>query len=132
MINSYIRLNFLNILRFAITGLTTYFTLLAIYKSIMFFNINYKIALTFAYWINVLIHFSLNKYFTFLNKSSTRLHFQIFKYIILLIINYLLNLFFISIFIDFFYLADYIAIFISACIISLFTFLFMNHYVFKK
>jgi len=54
-------------------------------------HLNYKFAVTGAYLVAVTFHFSMNRMVTFQNNKG-RLHHQIPKYVIMILINYLLTL----------------------------------------
>ena len=79
--------------KFLFIGGTTYllnlFTLF-LFSDILKFEINLSITLSF--FLGVIYHFTMNKFFVFQESSFSKMKFQIIKYIILIIINYFINL----------------------------------------
>lgn len=80
-------------LLFAMAGLgsaLSYFAALYLAESVV--GLHYRIAVTVAYITSVMTHYLLNRYLTFAESSGDSLHGQLARYVVLVGMNYLINL----------------------------------------
>lgn len=105
-----------------------YFFLWALFD---FLNLNYSYAVTFSYLISSTFHFFANKKFTFKAKNEEYIR-QLFFYIVVAIINYIIQLETIKILYGNFDLNLYISAFIGILLTILVGFTLLNNWVFKE
>lgn len=55
------------------------------------FNLNYQVAITIGYIVSVIVHFNINRYITFKSGSNPIAH-QLIKYLMMLLMNYIVTL----------------------------------------
>ena len=118
------------ILRFILVGCVTF--CLNICLTWVFYdglNIDYKIAISIAYGFTVVMHFSLNKFFTFNSAKHSIVNDGI-RYALMLLVNYLVTLVLSIIFVGMFGLSPYLSIMISTIVIASSSFLLMRHLIF--
>lgn len=132
-ISSYYIINKKKILRFLCVGILTYLLnngLFYLFNS--FLSVQYQASLSFAYLITVICHFLIHKYITFEDKQAKKIPLNIFKYLIMLLINYLIVFSIVSIFVETVKIAPYWGLLVSTIFTATISFTVMNHFVFKK
>ena len=119
--------------RFVVVGVITFLInnfLFWVFQSK--FHFFYEVSITFAFFLTVAFHFSLNRFFTYSLRSEGARFFAIPKYLIMLVINYLITLSVVFLTVNFLGLSAYFGIFFSTVSTAFSSFLIMNHYVFSK
>lgn len=109
-----------------IGGLNTLFYYTC-YSLLIYFNFSYILAVFLATFLTSIISFKSFGTYVFYNKDNKLFY----KFILLTLVNYLLNIFFISIFSQY-GLSYYLAGLISAIIVALNSFLINKFVIFKK
>lgn len=94
-----------------------------------FIALDYRLAVTLAYIITVIVHFTLNRIFTY-KAEGYPLMGQWVKYAMMLVINYLITLSVCIITVEIFKLNPYFGIIFAAGITMFSSFLFMKYFVF--
>ena len=133
IISHYINQHKSYIFRFAIVGIFTFGVnnlFFTIFNS--FFNLNYKLAITFSYFLTVAIHFLLNHFFTFMGKVQVKIFYKFSKYLLMLILNYFITLVVVANTVDVFGLSPYFGIIFSTGATAISSFTIMNHFVFQR
>ena len=118
------------LLRFGTVGLVTF----AINLSMVWVfygkaKIDYRISVSFAYILTVVAHFFLNRSFTFRQESDNTV-FDVAKYGIMLILNYVITLIVNTLTVELLGLTPYFGIIFSTFFTALSSFLLMKHFVF--
>jgi putative flippase GtrA len=116
--------------KYAVVGITS----LIIYYIFLFatftlLHIDYRYCLAVALSFSVLCHFLLNQIITF--KFSGSILNAIPKYLLIVLINYLIQIMLISFLLRFSNLNFYIASFFAVCLSSFFGFFALKYFVFK-
>jgi len=129
---TYLQKNFNKIKKFIFVGIITF----CLNNSLLWFFINiyqiqYQISFTFSYILTILFHFLIHKYITFLDIETNKIPLNINKYIIMLIINFIISFSIVSIIVEIFYMSPYAGSLISVMFTALSSFTIMNHFVFK-
>ncbi|EKN5912845.1 TPA: GtrA family protein [Yersinia enterocolitica] len=118
--------------KFSLVGGMTmliYFFFIWLIKS--FLGLSYIIAVSVAYFISVLFHFLASKYFTFSMPTLDYGHNIIVRYLLLLLLNYLITVLVVSFCVDKLHFSPYISVCISA-VFTIFTgYLLGRYWVFK-
>ena len=129
----YLRLSFFKpFIKYGIVGASTaliYFALMWILD--VFFGFTYFIVITLAYLIATIFHFFLNKYFTF-NVSEGFFYRQITRYFIILILNYVITLFIVTICVKIFHLSPYLGVCFSLLITMFLGFILGRYWIFES
>lgn len=115
-----------------IIGSTTaliYFSSIFLFKNII--KLSDNIALTIGYFISIIYHFTMNKFLVFKEKSIDKVKIQFPLYIILVIINYIINLVIVNI-LNIFSINIYIGVSLATLVTLLNTFFVMNKIIFFK
>lgn len=120
------------IARFGFVGIVT---LIFNYSLVWFFygvfKLDYRIAITMAFIIAVVVNFTLSRVFTYKATSASIMH-HIWKYVIVLIINYAINIFVSIIVVGIYGLSPYLAIILATIITTCSGFLLMKYFVFLR
>ena len=126
------RLKTLTLFRFLLIG---GFTAVLYYSCIFFFDyfigLGYFWAITLAYVISTVFHFAANKYFTFNSSSNINLS-QIFRYLVIWLLNYSITLVVVKSSLYFYCLSPYIGVFLSLFITTAVGFFASRHWVFNE
>ena len=128
----YIRSHGSQLVRFIIVGLATF--ALNIFLVWLFYGkagIDYRLAATYAYFITVVVHFILNRSFTYRHEGKL-LPSDIVKYCLMLFSNYVITLSVTTVTVEFFLLTPYHGTIFSTFITAFSSFLLMKYYVFAK
>lgn len=96
-----------------------------------FFSKNYVVAVSISYIASVLFHYFANCHFTF-GAKTTKMHSQIIRYLIMLIINYLISIAIISMAVKKLELSPYIGALLSILCLTLPGYITSKYWVFKK
>lgn len=118
------------ILAFLIVGVFTagiYFGLFALFWQII--GSNYKISFSIAYSVAILFHFFANRRFTF-KAHGTNLFAHIFKYTLMISINYLITFCIMQMVVEWLHLTPYIGISLAIVINMTANFLISRYWVF--
>lgn len=91
----------------------------------------YTAALCIAFCVSFPVGFLLSKYIVF-NKSDLRGRVQLFRYLLIVAINLLLNWVFLKVMIEYMNFYPTIARIFTTCIIVTFSFLSQKHFTFKE
>jgi putative flippase GtrA len=129
---AYFKTHFWQIFRFGLVGGTTFTLYLSL--TVLFFDIlslDYRVAVSISYVMTVVTHFLLNRYFTY-QAGADFLGVAIYRYLMLLGLNYLNTMIITSIVVEQLKLTPYHGIIFSVLITSMTSFLIMKYYVFKK
>lgn len=111
-------------------GLTTLINII-IYKSLVFFNIDYIVANIIAWIISIIFAFITNKYYVF-NKKNTNLIKEFIKFISSRLGTGLLDLFFMFLTVSIFKFDDFIMKILSNIIVIILNYILSKFIVFKK
>ena len=87
-------------------------------------------ALLVSLFITIPVGFLLSKYVVW-TQSSLKGHIQLFRYLVIVGTNILLNYFFIKLFVERFYFFPTIAKIVTTAIVIIFSYLSQKHYTFK-
>lgn len=122
---------FLTLSKFSFVGLAT----AAIYFFIMWVTLdnlefNYLISISLAYLIASGFHFLANRYFTF-NAKYGRRDIQLFRYIVLWIINYIITMFVVNRSVEYFGLPIYVGVCASVLVTVFIGYFLSRYWVFK-
>ena len=129
---SYIRSHGWQIIRFGVVALVTfalYFFLVWLFYGKT--GLDYRIAVTYAYFITVVAHFILNRWFTYRQKGRPRLP-DTAKYCIMLFFNYLITLGVTTTTVELLALTPYYATVFSTFATASSSFLLMKYFVFVQ
>lgn len=110
-----------------INTLITYF----IYCILVLFRMHHFIALSVDYLTGVIITFTLNKNFTFKNKSPTSI-FMFIKMLFIYLIVFSLNIFLLFLFIDIYKFNKIVSQFFVQATLAFLSFIFQKNFVFKE
>ena len=128
----YIRSHGSQLVRFIIVGLATF--ALNIFLVWLFYGkagIDYRLAATYAYFITVVVHFILNRSFTYRHEGKL-LPSDIVKYCLMLFSNYVITLSVTTVTVEFFLLTPYHGTIFSTFITAFSSFLLMKYFVFTR
>ena len=128
----YIKYHKWKLIRFTIVGASTFvinFSFLWLFFEI--FKFDYRIAITFAYLLTVVVHFILHRSFTY-RQVGEDIGPHSLKYFAMLIVNYLITLSISTATVELFNLSAYMGIIFSTFFTPIFNFLFMNHFIFVR
>ena len=118
--------------KFGLVGAATaaiYFLVLASLLELL--KADYKLAVSIAYIVSVTFQFNANKYFTFKAERKNVVH-QLTKYLILLIINYLITMLVVRFVVEKLGLTAYHGVLASVPLIMVVGYLLSKHWIFKK
>ncbi|MEO6733117.1 MAG: GtrA family protein [Ferruginibacter sp.] len=87
-------------------------------------------AFLFSFFITFPIGFLLSKYIVW-TDSNMKGHVQLFRYFVIVLMNILLNYFFIKTFVEYFHVYPTIAKLMTTVIVIVFSYLSQKHYTFK-
>lgn len=118
----------LKFIKFGIVGFINTMTSTCIYWLLITIKLNYILSTTMAYFIASMIGYTLNKNKVFKTKSNN----SIFKYYIVYISSYFLNIGCMYIFVDILKISTYIAPLLTLFITVPYNFILSNFWVFKK
>lgn len=94
------------------------------------FVLDYRIAVTLAYIVTAIIHFMLNRTFTYRANGASMVH-HAWKYVVMLAINYMISLFTSIITVEICGLSPYFGIVFATAIMMCSNFFFMKYFVFS-
>jgi putative flippase GtrA len=129
---SYVKMNIKQLLRFGIVGVTTaVLNLFSIWLLYGIAGIDYRIAVTCSYAITVIVHFLLNRSFTYNVEGTIKAHNAV-KYGIMLFINYTITLGVTVVIVEKIQLEPYYGVGCSVFFTAFFSYLLMKHFVFRQ
>lgn len=120
----------LQFLKFGIVGGINTVNSWIIYYGMIYFNVNYLISSTFAYFISSIIGYFLNKQWVFKSRSNNKN--SLVKYYIVYISSYFLNIATMYLLVDIFNISKYIAPILTLCITVPYNYLFSKSWIFKR
>jgi len=129
---SYIVVHRWQLIRFIIVGLATF--ALNFFLVWLFYGralLDYRIAVSCAYFITVVAHFMLNRSFTYRQESGSAVPDTV-KYCIMLLANYSLTLGVTTVSVELVKLTPYYGIVFSTLATAFSSFLLMKHFVFAQ
>jgi putative flippase GtrA len=129
---NYLLMHYLQILKFVVVGVTTFFINLSFFH--LFFgvlNIDYEIAISFSYLITVLSHFTLHRVFTF-NVKNQFLTGNAVKYLGMLGLNYVITLTAMWLVVNVATYSPYFGVIASTGLTAFTSFFVMKYFVFNK
>ncbi len=129
---SYIVLHRWQLFRFFVVGITTFVLNLCLVW--LFYGkalLDYRIAVSCAYFITVVAHFLLNRSFTY-GQTGGAIALDTVKYGIMLLANYLITLSITTATVELARLTPYYGIIFSTLVTAFTSFLLMKHYVFVR
>lgn len=118
---------------FAILGLTTagiYFGTLALLLSVA--HVEYKVSVSLGYFMGVLFNFTANKVITFKQRNLVDIHRQLLRYLVLVVVNYLLTASIVVVTVEKFGLSPYIGVVFSMAATLVSGYLLSRLWVFKR
>jgi len=121
------------ILRFFLVGIVTFAInnlFFWIFNTYLIFN--YRISITFSYFLTVASHFLLNHFFTYSSQAEKGLAGAFPRYLLMLVLNYLITLSVVSLTVELLGLSPYFGIVFSTAATAISSFLVMNHFVFRR
>lgn len=126
--------------RFSASREVVYFLLVGFFTAVIYFllfsllwellHINYKVAVSVGYTSGVLFQFIMNRQLTF-KRSDKNIWGQGLKFIVLLVINYILTIYIVSWSVESIHLSPYLGIVISVGVTVFVGFLFSKFWVYK-
>jgi hypothetical protein len=131
MILNYILKNKAPLAKFVGVGLFTFF-----FNNFLFYcfysvlGLEYRLAITLAYWLIVIMHFYLNRNFTFSSLKGRTIGAAVPRYAILLMINYCISLLSAFLVVEILHISPFYAIPIATFFTASTSFIAMNHFVF--
>jgi len=126
-----VKVNFLSAIKFGVVGAIT----AAIYFFVMWFassilNFGYIFAVSMAYFVSTLFHYLANRYFTFSAQAGQH-SWQLARYMVLCIINYITMFIVVSISVEHLGLSAYLGV-CAAVVITVFVGYFLSRFwIFK-
>jgi len=127
----YLRSHFWELIRFLFVGCIALCINLGCFGFFYHFeNIEYKVAVTIAYIITLIVYYLLHRIFTF-RAENQDLKLHAWKFLLLLVLNYLINLAIVWFITDVIKNSPYIGIIVAALVTASVSFLTMRHFVFK-
>ena len=121
----------LSMIKFGIVGAMTatlYFLVMWLANSL--FRLNYIASISIAYFISTTFHFLANRHFTF-DAAKERQHSQIFRYLVMWVLNYLITIAIVSICVETLMLSAYLGVCISVVFTVLTGYFLSRFWVFK-
>lgn len=100
---------------------------------IFLFNVlheNYQVAVSVSYAVSVVLHFSANRKFTFKNRTSVLAQ-QLPRYLILLLINYVITLIVMYLAMELFHIPSYIGIVLTIAATFMLSYLLSKFWIFQ-
>jgi putative flippase GtrA len=94
------------------------------------FHGNYQIAVSISYIVSVILHFSANRKFTF-KKQTNLLSHQLPRYLILLVVNYLITLVFMHITVEVFFFTPLIGLVLTIGTTCMLSYLISKFWIFQ-
>ena len=119
----------MKITRFFIVGASNTLLVYLLYVALIKLGLDYKLALFFDYLFGILFGYFLNRYWTF---SSNKHRLSFIKYVLLYIVVFILNIFFLILLVDLFLLDPIYSQFFIVLVISLVSFLVQDTWVFSR
>jgi putative flippase GtrA len=130
MILSYATTHRWQIMRFGLVGVTTFaLNFFVVWLLFGKLELNYRMAVTCAYFLTVIVHFFLNRSFTYQKKNESVTP-DTARYIVMLLINYLITLTVVSTTVDLIGLTPYYGIIFSVMFTAFSSFFLMKYFVF--
>ena len=96
------------------------------------FNIEYRISSSVSYIIGVLFHFSMNKLITFNKRSMSGTGQQALKYLVLVLVNYMITLLLVVCSVETFHLTPYYGVAFSMGVTMITGYTISRFWIFKK
>ena len=127
---TYFKQHRIQILRFAVVGIITF--ILYYFLFWLFFGLlilNYRLAITFAYIITVITHFTLHRLYTY-RKGKSPILGHLGRYGTMLAINYATTLIITIATVEIVNQSPYFGVFIATCITTFLNFIIMKYFVF--
>ena len=118
--------------KFAMVGMST----AAIFFLVMWlvdvvFKVNYQLAISLAYIFSTTFHFFMNRYFTF-GAMAEKPNQQVFRYLIMWMINYLIIMMVVSVCVERFFLSTYTGVCVSTVFSVSVGYILARFWVFKN
>jgi len=125
------KLNFIFFTKYFIIGcINTALSFILLWNLLGNKDISYSIAMVYVYLFGLIFQYLANKFFTF---NSMKFNFyELLRYICLILINYFLSVFILTISLDFFKVSIFVASSISAATVVVSSFFFSLIWVYKK
>ncbi|MGA2142432.1 MAG: GtrA family protein [Brevinematales bacterium] len=128
----YFKIEIFKKIKFLSIGGTTYLlNMSAVYLTHEILRLDSNTSFTISYVIGLIYHFTLNKIFVFQEKKLSRLKYQIIQYLILSLINYLIQLGVLNLFL-LLKVSIYIGVSAGIALTLTLTYFIMNSLIFKK
>jgi putative flippase GtrA len=126
-----VKANFLSVIKFGVVGVIT----AAIYFSVMWFassilNFGYFLAVSMAYFVSTSFHYLANRYFTFSARTGQH-SWQLARYMILWIINYIITIIVVSLSVEHLGLSAYLGVCVAVVITVFVGYFLSRNWVFK-
>jgi putative flippase GtrA len=132
LILRYVKTHKQQLLRFGLVGAFTfslnYSLVFLFYGKLM---LDYRIAVSGAYFFTVVVHFFLNRSFTYRQSEYFLAHAPL-RYCVMLVINYLITLTTVTVTVNILKLTPYHGVFFSAFATALSSFFIMKYFVFNQ
>jgi putative flippase GtrA len=127
----YLREHRAQITRFVIVGISTFVLYFLLFR-VLFggLGLGYKGAITIAYAVTVMCHFLLNRFFTF-NVEQRDLGLHAGRYILMLLLNYLITLAVMWTIVEVVGISPYFGAVVSTLVTAASSFFVMKHFVFR-
>lgn len=120
------------IVKFTVIGFLTFgINLLVFHIFYHYFELDYRLAITFAYIISLISHYLLHRYFTF-RANGQNIKNSIFKYVVMLAINYVIIISVVWFITEVVSGSPYWGLVLSTAITASFSFFFMKYFVFVE
>ena len=133
VIKNYYGIHRASLLKFFFTGICIYLIHnLFFYFFYRLLNFRYELSITFAYILTAIVHFTLNRNYTFRQTTKKGVSYSIPRYLFLLLINYVVTIIVITVCVELLNLNPYFGIFFSTSTTVVLNFFLMNHFVFKE
>lgn len=128
----YYKIEIFKKVKFLSIGGTTYLLNMAtVYLTHEILRLDSNMSFSISYVIGLIYHFTLNKMFVFQEKRLSRLKYQIIQYLILSLVNYLIQLGILNLFL-LFRASIYIGVSAGIAVTLTLTYFIMNRLIFKK
>ena len=114
----------------AVGGGTAAIYFLIVWSFEAMLGLNYIAAISIAFFVSTAFHYSANRRFTFAIKSTRHTH-QIFRYMVMLLLNYLVTIVVVYICVERLQLSPYTGVWISLIFTTATGFFLARHWVFN-
>jgi len=123
--------NYTYLYRFITVGAATFLLNLSlVWLFYGYFLVNYQLAISYAYVLTTLVHFLLNRSFTFGRRQDSISHHSL-RYAVMLVFNYCITFGVTTVLVNIFKFNPYFSVVSSTICIALSSFLLMRYFVFS-